>query len=109
MKASALPVLDPALVSARGVEAREIGNEQGAIRFHDAGHLCDGRLDVRDVDERQVAHDEVERRGGKWQSFGLSFEVNTPLVASASRSDQGYRRIHAHDINAVSRENSAKP
>lgn len=57
----AVGVRGPSLRLARGIEAGEIGDQQRPLRREDPDHLGDRDADVRNVDQRQVADDEIER------------------------------------------------
>lgn len=65
VEAGAVFVLNPAGFAAGGVEAIEIGDEEAAAGLEDAGHFVDGGMEVADVDEGEVADEEMEELIGK--------------------------------------------
>src|ERR1700757_1458927 len=76
------------------VETVEVRDQKSTAGFQDTGHLGDGRLHVWNVDQREVADDEVEGIVVKWKMFSRGFEICTLWIACAGGSKQRGRRIN---------------
>src|SRR5260370_37060152 len=92
----------------RRVETVEIRDQNRTAGIQHTGHLQDGRLHVWNVDQGQVANDEVESIVVKWKTFCFCFEIRTLRIASASGSKQRGRRINACDPYTMRFEHAAE-
>src|ERR1017187_7097429 len=108
VKALAGAALNPAGVGARRVETVEIGDQESTAGIEDARHLGDGRADVGNIDQGQIAYDEVEGIISKRQTLGRRFEICAARIARAGGSNQRGRRIHANDVYAMQLEHAAE-
>lgn len=93
----------------RCLETVEIRDQNSTAGTQYTGHLRDGRLHVRYVDQRQVANDKIEGIVVKWKTFSDSFEIRAGRIVCASGSKQRGRRIDACDPYAMRTEHAAKP
>ncbi|CAH1665089.1 hypothetical protein CHELA40_15309 [Chelatococcus asaccharovorans] len=56
-------------------EAVEIDDDEAAAGLEHTGHFTDGCCRVRDVDQREIADDEVKRAVGERQGLGISLTI----------------------------------
>jgi len=71
--ALAILELDPATRHGRRMKAVEIGNKQRAVPPKDSAHLCDGAVDIRNVDTGQITDHEIERAIGKLDALSCGY------------------------------------
>jgi hypothetical protein len=84
-------------------------NQQGAAGLHHAGHFVDWRLQVGDVDQRQVADDQIERVVLERQALGRRLEIHPTSIARACRGDERRRRIDSDGFDAMGGEHPGEP
>jgi hypothetical protein len=86
----------------------EIGDQQGATGSQDTSHFWHGRLNIRDVDERKVADDKVERLFAKWQPLSYRLHISPAGITSLCHCDQRGSGINAHHIDTTRLEHPAE-
>jgi hypothetical protein len=109
MHAAPLLVPDPPFCGAGRGEAREIGDQQAAADFEHTRHLPNGGAKIRDVDQREVAHDQVEFLIIERELFRLPDLALPAGIAPSRFRDQGRGRIDADRVYCPLAQRPAEP
>src|SRR5579883_1548073 len=86
-------ILHPPLLGARGSEARKVREQERAARLQHPRHLSNGCSEIGDVDQRDIAHDEIEASIPEVELFGAPEPVVAGPITPTREVEQLRGRI----------------
>ncbi|CAH1666842.1 hypothetical protein CHELA41_22879 [Hyphomicrobiales bacterium] len=91
-----------------GREAVEIDDDEAAAGAENPRHLVDGRCRIRDVDQREIADDEVEHIVGEGERLSPSLPVIALGIAAPCLGEHVFGRVKADGVDAAFAQHAAE-
>jgi hypothetical protein len=88
-------IFHPSTLGAGGGETRQVRDQQRAARLQDPRHLANGGSELGDIDQRDIADDEVEACIFEFELLGAAQPIITERVALPCHIEQRLGRIDA--------------